>query len=108
MPRPRMKRFIANSPVARFYKPQAIKMRDLEQIVLSHDQLEALRLADVEKLEQVEAAKLMNISRSTFSRLLAEARNIVATALTKGWALKIEGGDFKVSDTNPKNDKGGE
>ncbi|MBN2779871.1 MAG: DUF134 domain-containing protein [Alphaproteobacteria bacterium] len=97
MPRARMKRFIANSPVARFYKPQAIKMRDLKQIRLSHDQLEALRLADVENLEQVEAAKQMNISRSTFSRLVAEARTVTATALTKGWALKIEGGDFEVS-----------
>lgn len=108
MPRPRIKRCIAKSPVARFYKPQAIKMRDLEQIVLSHDQLEALRLADVEKLEQVEAANLMNISRSTFSRLLAEARTITATALTKGWAIKIEGGDFEVSKTNSKHPKGGE
>ena len=108
MPRPRMKRFISQKPIARFYKPQAIKMRDLEQIVLSHDQLEALRLADVEKMEQVQASKLMNISRSTFSRLLAEARTITATALTKGWAIKIEGGDFEVSETNPKHPKGGE
>ena len=97
MSRPRRKRCIANRPVERFYKPQSIKMRNLEQIVLSHDQLEALRLADVEKMEQVKAAKLMNISRSTFSRLLAEARSICATALTKGWALKIEGGDFEIS-----------
>lgn len=106
MPRPRMKRFIASDPVVRFYKPQAIKMRDLKQIVLSHDQLEALRLADVEKIEQVPAAEFMNISRSTFSRLLAEARNVTATALTNGWALKIEGGDFEVSENN-NNAKGG-
>lgn len=97
MPRPRMKRCIANKPIARFYKPQAIKMRDLKQITLTHDQLEALRLADVENLSQENAAKLMNISRPTFSRLVAEARNTVAKALTNGWALKIEGGDFKVS-----------
>ena len=97
MPRPRRKRCIANRPVERFYKPQAVKMRNLEQVILSHDQLEALRLADVEGMEQVKAAKLMNISRSTFSRLLAEARTITATALTRGWALKIEGGDYKVS-----------
>lgn len=98
MPRPRMKRNIANNPVARFYKPQGLKMRDLKQIILSYDQLEALRLADAEKMDQVEAAKLMNISRSTFSRLVNEARTTVATALTNGWALKIEGGDFKVSE----------
>ncbi len=107
MPRPRRKRCIANKPVEHFYKPQSVKMRDLKQVVLSHDQLEALRLADVEKMEQVEAAKLMNISRSTFSRLLAEARTISATALTKGWALKIEGGDFEISKKSKTNDKGG-
>ncbi len=108
MPRPRMKRCIANQPIIRFYKPQAVKMCDLKQISLSHDQLEALRLADVEKLEQVEAAILMNISRSTFSRLIAEARTISATALTKGWALKIEGGNFRVSKFDTKNIKGDE
>ncbi len=97
MPRPRMKRRIASDPISRFYKPQGLKMRELQQITLSHDQLEALRLADMKKIEQVEAAKLMGISRSTFSRLVNEARTIVATALTNGWALKIEGGDFKVS-----------
>lgn len=98
MPRPRRKRCIAGKPVERFYKPQGAKMRDLEMLVLSHDQLEALRLADVEKMEQVEAAELMNISRSTFSRLVSEARGISALALTRGWALKIEGGDFEVSE----------
>lgn len=107
VPRPRMKRNIASNPIARFYKPQGLKMRDLEQIILSHDQLEALRLADAEKMEQLEAAKLMNISRSTFSRLVNEARTIVATALTKGWALKIEGGDFKVSEVDLKSKNGG-
>lgn len=108
MPRKRMKRFIANSPIARFYKPQAIKLCDLNKITLSHDQLEALRLADFEKMEQIDAAELMNISRSTFSRLVNEARNIVATALVNGWALKIEGGDFEVSENNNKNSKGGD
>ena len=100
MPRPRMKRMIANNPVARFYKPQAVKMRDLKQLSLSYEELEALRLADVEKMEQTKAAEKMNISRPTFSRLLGRARTIVATALTNGWAIKIQGGDFEVSDNN--------
>ena len=104
MPRPRKCRFIGIEPIAHFYKPQSIKMRDLEQIILSHDQLEALHLADALKLEQVEAAKLMNISRSTFSRLVNEARNIVAKALVNGWALKIEGGDFIIqTEKSPQN-----
>ena len=96
MPRPRKCRQIANQPISQFYKPQGIKIRDLKHSVLSHDQLEALRLADAESMDQVDASKRMNISRSTFSRLVNEARNIVATAFVNGLALKIEGGDFKV------------
>jgi predicted DNA-binding protein (UPF0251 family) len=108
MPRPRMRRLIANEPKSRFYKPKGVKMRNIKMLILSHDQLEALRLADQNKMDQESAAQLMNISRSTFSRLVGEARNITATALNNGWALKIEGGDFEVSKTNPKNKKGGE
>ncbi|GMN89627.1 DUF134 domain-containing protein [Francisella sciaenopsi] len=104
MPRPRIKRCIANEPSSLFYKPQAIRMKDLQQITLSYDQLEALRLADVENMKQANAAERMNISSSTFSRLIAEARYIVASALTKGWALKIEGGNFEIS-TNIKTHK---
>jgi len=96
MPRPRKCRLIAENPVEKFYKPQGIKMRDLNQIILHHDQLEALRLADADRLDQIKAAAKMNISRSTFSRLVNEARYIVATALVNGWALKIEGGNFEV------------
>ncbi|MBN2675653.1 MAG: DUF134 domain-containing protein [Alphaproteobacteria bacterium] len=99
MPRPRKCRHINSLPIERFYKPQGIKMNALKRETLSHDQLEALRLADKEGLEQIEAAKFMNISRPTFSRLVNEARKIVATALVNGWALKIEGGDFQVDES---------
>lgn len=100
MPRPRRKRIISCNPVDYFYKPQGIKLKELQQITLSHDQLEALRLADVQDLEQTDAAELMNISRSTFSRLVSEARKITATALINGWAIKIEGGDFEINKNN--------
>lgn len=96
MPRPRKCRVIANSPIEMFYKPQGIRMKELQQEVLKHDHLEALRLADLERMDQVKAAEYMNISRSTFSRLVNEAREVVARALVNGKALKIEGGDFKV------------
>ncbi|MHA1540978.1 MAG: DUF134 domain-containing protein [Alphaproteobacteria bacterium] len=97
MPRPRKCRRIANHPIAKFYKPQGVKMCDLSLSILSHDQLEALRLADAENMDQIDASKFMNISRSTFSRLVNEARKIVAKALVNSWALKIEGGDFEIS-----------
>lgn len=60
--------------------------------MLSLDEFEALRLADVEMLPQLEAAGLMHISRQTFSRILARARRTVATCLTQGMAVRIEGG----------------
>ena len=81
----------------RYYKPQGIPLTDLVETVLSLDGLEALRLADVEGLEQAEAAALMGISRSTFSRLLAEARSAVAAALSRGWALRIDGGPVETT-----------
>jgi len=98
MPRPRKCRLIQSEPVKQFYKPQGIRMHDLPIEVLSHDQLEALRLADANKLDQTNSAKQMNISRATFSRLVNQARHIVATALVNGHALKIEGGDFIISE----------
>ena len=97
MPRPRRKRLIERDLHSHFYKPQAIKLCDLKIITLTKDQLEAIRLADSEELDQEQAANQMNISRSTFSRLVAEARKIVASALVNGWAIKIEGGDFEIN-----------
>ena len=109
MPRPRKCRMISCDPTNRFYKPQGVKMCDLAISVLSHDQLESLKLADSDKLDQIVAAKKMNISRSTFSRLVNEARSTVAEALVNGWALKIDGGDFQVKpdkNSNELNKKG--
>lgn len=96
MPRPRKCRMIESGPIKRCYKPNGISMRELNQVVLKNDQLEAIRLADMEQMDQESAAVQMNISRPTFSRLVNESRKIVAEALVNGWALKIEGGDFEV------------
>ena len=65
------------------------------------DGLEALRLADAEGMEHEQAAELMGISRPTFSRLLAEARGIVAKGLVNGWAIRIEGGNYEFADEAP-------
>jgi len=92
MPRPCKYRTVHGEVAARFFKPQGVPMRDLQGLSLGIDGLEALRLADAEGLEHAAAAELMGISRPTFSRLLAAARATVATALTRGWAIRIEGG----------------
>ena len=98
MVRPRNLRCVCAEPRATYFKPQGIPMHALQGVVLPVDGLEALRLADAEGLDHGEAAARMQISRSTFSRLLAESRRIVATALVNGWALRIDGGDFRLAE----------
>jgi predicted DNA-binding protein (UPF0251 family) len=96
MPRPRKCRRVEFPPQVGFFKPQGVPMSGLKEMVLTVDGLEALRLADAEGLEQAAAAQRMGISRPTFSRLVAEARSVVARVLVNGWALRIEGGSFGV------------
>jgi predicted DNA-binding protein (UPF0251 family) len=67
-------------------------MTDLEQVTVTLDGLEALRLADLEGLYQEEAAKRMGISRATFARVLTAARQAVSDALVNGKSLEVEGG----------------
>jgi predicted DNA-binding protein (UPF0251 family)/predicted Fe-Mo cluster-binding NifX family protein len=101
MPRPRKPRLVRCDPGATYFKPRGIPLRDLEELALGVDGLEAIRLADVDGLDQTAAAALMGVSRSTFSRLVAEARRTVATALVRGAALRIEGGPVTRPDAEP-------
>jgi predicted DNA-binding protein (UPF0251 family) len=95
MARPRKRRDVRTDPAARFYKPQGVPLRQLKVMALKDEELEALLLADAKGFDQDAAAALMNVSRSTFSRILAQARKTVATALAEGAAIKIGGGDFR-------------
>jgi predicted DNA-binding protein (UPF0251 family) len=70
---------------------------ELEEVVLWLDELEALRLADFEGMYQEDAAKRMNISRPTFTRIIESARKKVAEVLLKGKALKLEGGNVTLA-----------
>ena len=72
--------------------PQGISLSGLEEVVLSLDEFEALRLADFEGLYQEQSASMMNISRQTFGRIIDSARKKIADALVNGKSLKIEGG----------------
>lgn len=80
------------TPLATYYKPAGVPLAALEEQVLTLDELEALRLADLEGLYQEEAARRMNVSRPTFGRIVESARSKVARALVNGQALRIEGG----------------
>ena len=101
MARPRKCRFVRAAPEVRFYKPQGVPLRLLKIRALKDEELEALLLADAKGMEQQAAAKLMNVSRSTFSRILAQARKTVAMALVEGAAIEIGGGDFRLVSGEP-------
>jgi predicted DNA-binding protein (UPF0251 family) len=103
MARPRRFRRINFMPNVTYFKPIGIRLRDLKETELTFDELESIRLSDVEKLSQLEAAEKMQIHQSTFQRNLARAREKIANALVNGQAIKIHGGVFKM----PKGDKTG-
>lgn len=73
------------------YKPAGIPLEGLRRVSLLAEELEALRLMDLEDLTQEDAAQRMGVSRSTFQRTLAQARRQVALALVEGAALVVEG-----------------
>ena len=76
------------------FKPRAVPLSVLEEVVLSVEELEALRLAHQEGLYQQAAAERMAVSRTTFGRVLDAAHRKVTRALVEGCALRIEGGSF--------------
>lgn len=92
MPRPCCMRRIGFVPGVTYFKPAGVPLRELEEVVLALDELEALRLADLQGQYQEQAAEKMKISRPTFSRIVEEARRKVADALIYGKALRMEGG----------------
>jgi predicted DNA-binding protein (UPF0251 family) len=94
MPRPQDNRIVHEPPLFSEFKPVGIKGRDLEQILLTLDEFEALRLADSLRLSHAEAADEMEISRSTFTRLIEKARKKIADFLIHGKMLTIEGGSI--------------
>lgn len=99
MSRPKKFRCVNCRPDASYFKPKGIPLLELEEVCLSLDEVEALRLCDLEGRYHVEAALEMKVSRATFGRIVNEARRKVAEALLKGKALKIETNDIPKEDT---------
>lgn len=96
MPRPEKMRRIWYQPHITEFKPAGVPWRMVEKNVLSLDQVEALRLADMERMSQEEAARQMGISRATFGRIIASARKKVADALINGKGITYSGGNYQV------------
>lgn len=98
MPRPKCCRRVTEAPACLIFKPAGIPSRFLEEVVLTLDQFEAIRLADYEGLYHEEAARRMSVSRQTFGRILDGARASVARILVEGLSLRMEGGEVIVAE----------
>jgi predicted DNA-binding protein (UPF0251 family) len=90
MPRPQKYRCVRCKLDATYFKPRGIPLIELEEVPISLDELEAIRLADFEGLYHEDSAKRMKISRQTFGRILNNAHKKVSECLIKGKALKIK------------------
>ncbi len=89
MPRPRLCRRISFNPNSTYFKPQGVPMRNLKAVDLTIEEMESLRLNDVEDLDQINSAKKMKTSQSTFQRILSLAHKKVSKALVNGEAIRI-------------------
>lgn len=90
MPRPCIKRRIRGRPSSLYFKPAGRRLVELEESVLTMPEFEAIRLIDFEEKPQEEAAKQMQISQPTLSRILKTARKKISDSIIKGKAIRIE------------------
>jgi predicted DNA-binding protein (UPF0251 family) len=94
MPRPQYNRIVHEPPLFSEFKPVGARGHDLQQIVFTLDEFEAFRLADQLGLSHASAADEMEISRSTFTRLIEKARKKIADFIIQGKLLTIDGGSI--------------
>lgn len=94
MARPTKWRKIEHVPVVPYFVPSETDGGTFPESILKLEELEALRLKDLEGLEQEECAEKMEVSRPTFQRILLSAREKVADSLINGKTIRIEGGNF--------------
>jgi predicted DNA-binding protein (UPF0251 family) len=92
--RPVKPKLVGEAPRTDYFKPRGIPLSQLEEINLTVEELEALRLVDLEGMYQEDAAREMGVSRQTVQRMITEARAKVIQALVAGKALRIEGGSY--------------
>jgi uncharacterized protein len=97
MTRPKYCRKIDCTPGVTYFKPKGIPVSMLEEVTLTLDEFEAVRLGDLDGLYQSQAAVRMNVSRQTFGRIMDSAHRKIADALIHGKALRIEGGTVEIA-----------
>ncbi len=101
MPRPKCCRQIGVMPGKTCFQPEGTTLTSFEVVLITLDEYEAIRLADLEGLYQEQAASRMNISRQTFGRIIEAAHRKVADVLVNGKVLKIEGGSVSLKAERP-------
>ncbi len=94
MSRPKNKRIVHEPPIFTNFKPIGVKRTNLLEVNLALDEFEAIRLADHLGYSHAEAAEEMDISRSTFTRLIEKSRNKIADFIINGKLLSISGGSI--------------
>ena len=107
--RPKRKRQISFCPEITYFKPVGIPLRQLQEEILMLDEVEAIRLADLENMTQEQAAEKMAVSRITFLRIINAAHKKIAKSLISGYAIKMEGGDIimlNLDGTGPMTSRG--
>lgn len=97
MVRPKKNRVVAFNPNISYFKPRGIPMLDLEEVRLTVDEREAIRLADLVGMSYEDAGAKMDVSRATFGRIIQHARKVIADALINGKAINVEGGNYTIS-----------
>ena len=97
MGRPRLCRRVSRMPSTTYFKPAGVPLSELKEVCISVEEVEAVRLKDIEALEQEICAGEMNVSRPTFVRILDSARKKMAEALIQGKAIRIEGGNYEMA-----------
>lgn len=94
--RPTKDRHVEQLPPVAQFKPVGVPIFAVDEIVISVEEMEAIRLADMEGLDQGPAAEQMGVSRPTFHRVLAKAHVKIAQFLWQGKSLRIEGGNYRM------------
>jgi len=102
MPRPKKCRMVCNLPEINLFGPINSFINQNNNIIMSVDEYETIRLIDLEGLTQEECSNQMNIARTTVQSIYNDARKKVAKSLVNGDLLKIEGGNYKICE-EPKN-----
>ncbi|MFA5050348.1 MAG: DUF134 domain-containing protein [Candidatus Micrarchaeia archaeon] len=96
MVRPIKCKMVYAEPGVTYFKPRAVPLIDLKEVILTIEEFEAIRLKDLEGLEQKKVAEKMKVSQPTLHRLLNSARKKIADAFVNGKAIKFHGGNYSI------------